>query len=183
MSACVCMMYTCVYERVRICKHCCHCVQQKLCYNKLCKQVTQLVYINTFYDWIHTMTRLITDANGRTYFHNAPNTIAPYHAVSPVTGIATEYWLNDLLHNDDGPARIWHNGTKEWRVFGRLHRTDGPAIEYSNGGCGWYQDGVLHRTDGPAVEWATGYKEWWTNGKRDRIEWPNGRTDKGSCFM
>jgi len=31
-----------------------------------------------------------------------------------------KYWyLNDKLHREDGPARVWPNGTKEWWLDGK----------------------------------------------------------------
>lgn len=32
------------------------------------------------------------------------------------------------LHREDGPARIWSSGTREWYINGKLHREDGPAV-------------------------------------------------------
>jgi len=43
------------------------------------------------------------------------------------------YYLNNVLHRDDGPAIEYTNGHKEWYKNGVHHRDNGPAIEYSNG--------------------------------------------------
>jgi hypothetical protein len=48
------------------------------------------------------------------------------------------WYLNGLLHREDGPAIEWLSGTKEWFINGNLHREDGPAIEYTDGYKVWY---------------------------------------------
>ena len=53
------------------------------------------------------------------------------------------------------------DGTKRYYVDDVLHREDGPAIQYISGEKAWYKKGKLHREDGPAVEWARGDKEWY----------------------
>lgn len=54
-------------------------------------------------------------------------------------------WENEkgLFHREDGPARIWKSGLKEW-----------------------FLDGNRHREDGPAIVWGDGTKEWWLDGKK-----------------
>ena len=51
-------------------------------------------------------------------------------------------------------------GSKNWYLDGILHREDGPAIEDSNGNKTWYLNDKCHREDGPAIEYSDGYKEW-----------------------
>jgi hypothetical protein len=51
------------------------------------------------------------------------------------------YFLNDLLHREDGPAIEWSYGNKEWYQYGKLHRVDGPACEYFNEYKYWYFHG------------------------------------------
>jgi|SRR5579859_1591816 len=75
------------------------------------------------------------------------------------------YYLNNLLHREDGPALEYANGDKAWYFHGQLHRLDGPAIEYYNGNKVWYVNDIRHRLDGPAIEYADGDKEWWYHGK------------------
>jgi hypothetical protein len=58
------------------------------------------------------------------------------------------------------------DGTKCWYVNGILHREDGPAVEWPSGTKCWYVNGRLHRLDGPAIEFASGYKEYWINNVR-----------------
>ena len=54
-----------------------------------------------------------------------------------------KYWyLNDLLHREDGPAIETSNGTKKWYLNGKRHRVDGPAIETSNGTKKWFLNGI-----------------------------------------
>ena len=62
------------------------------------------------------------------------------------------YYLNDILHREDGPAIEYANGEKHWYKNGKLHRDDGPAIKYVDEKKCWYQNGKLHREAGPAVE-------------------------------
>ncbi len=64
------------------------------------------------------------------------------------------------------------DGTKEWYLNDKLHREDGPAIEYVDGSKAWYRNGKLHREYGPAREWADGTKEWYLNGKQHRVDGP-----------
>jgi hypothetical protein len=57
------------------------------------------------------------------------------------------------------------SGDKEWWLNDKLHREDGPAVEYTDGSTGWYLNDKLHREDGPAVEW-------WLNDKHVGNERP-----------
>ena len=77
-----------------------------------------------------------------------------------------EWFLNDELHREDGPAIERSNGDKFWYLNGKLHREDGPVIEFSDGHKEWRLNGECHREDGPAVEWADGDKSWYLNGKK-----------------
>lgn len=63
-----------------------------------------------------------------------------------------KHYLNDFLHNDNGPAVIYDSGTREWYQHGQLHRKDGPAVEHYNNIKEWYLNGQLHRDNGPAIE-------------------------------
>ena len=76
------------------------------------------------------------------------------------------WFLNGILHREDGPAVEYSNSDKEWWLNGKRHREDGPALEWSNGEKEWFLNGKLHREDGPAFEWANGDKEWFLNGKK-----------------
>lgn len=82
-----------------------------------------------------------------------------------------EYYQNELLHREDGPARVEITDNvavsyAEYRIRGELHREDGPAIERDTGEKEYYRKGKLHREDGPAIERADGTKEYYLNGKK-----------------
>ena len=62
-------------------------------------------------------------------------------------------------------VKVEADGYKEWYLNNQLHREDGPAIEYSNGSKSWYLNDQLHREDGPAVEYSNGSKFWFLNGE------------------
>lgn len=83
-----------------------------------------------------------------------------------ITKPETRWFLNDVLHREDGPALEYTDGEKWWYLNGELHRENGPAVERPNGTKEWYLNGKRHREDGPAVEFASGKKEWWANGKQ-----------------
>jgi len=52
------------------------------------------------------------------------------------------YYINDLLHREDGPAVEFIDGEKRWYKNGEHHREDGPAIEYPNGDKCWHFNGM-----------------------------------------
>jgi hypothetical protein len=73
------------------------------------------------------------------------------------------YYLNGVLHREDGPSQICSEGLKFWFKNGVLTRHDGPAIEsptYKE----WYKNGIIHREGLPAVEMIDGTKKWYENG-------------------
>jgi hypothetical protein len=71
------------------------------------------------------------------------------------------YYLNDLLHREDGPAVELALGYKHWYQHGKRHRSNGPTIESPDGTKWWHQHGYLHRLDGPAIEYGDGHKDWY----------------------
>lgn len=90
-----------------------------------------------------------------------------------------EFFVNGFLHNDDGPALIENHKNfirKQWYVSGVLHREDGPAVEHMNTNgtsyVEYHKEGKLHNEDGPAVVHPTGTKLWYKNGIIDRIDGP-----------
>ena len=91
------------------------------------------------------------------------------------------WYLNGLLHREDGPAVEWPDGTKSWYLNGKLHREDGPAVEWANGDKSWYLNGKMHREDGPAGEWSNGNKYWYLNGEEVTEEEHKRRTSKATC--
>jgi len=56
----------------------------------------------------------------------------------------TEWFLNGVLHRENGPALEWANGSKFWYKEGKFHREDGPALEYTNGDKIWYIEGEMY---------------------------------------
>ena len=54
----------------------------------------------------------------------------------------SSWWVNDLLHREDGPACEYANGGKAWYLHGKLHREDGPAAEHADGSKEWHLNGV-----------------------------------------
>ena len=76
-----------------------------------------------------------------------------------------QWWMNGVLHREDGPAFEGLFGYKAWFLNGQPHRLDGPAIETADGHKEWWVNGERHRIDGPAYERADGYKDWFLNGK------------------
>ena len=76
----------------------------------------------------------------------------------------TEWYFNNKLHRENGPAVELTSGDKYWYINGKQHRENGPAIEYKDGSKVWYKNGKCHREDGPAVELINGIAYWWLNG-------------------
>ena len=85
------------------------------------------------------------------------------YEVRVYTNGGKEWYLNDRLHREDGPAIEYANGDKYWFLNGKRHREDGPAVEFADGNKLWYLKGELHRENGPAVEFADGSKWWYLN--------------------
>ena len=65
-------------------------------------------------------------------------------------------YIDGILYCDDGIIPFTgvrapnDNIVKEYYLNGLLHREDGPAVEYKDGHRCWFLDGQRHRTDGPA---------------------------------
>ena len=57
------------------------------------------------------------------------------------------------------------DGTKEWYLNNKLHREDGPAYEDVNGRIEWWLTGKRHREVGPAYEDVNGITEWYLNNR------------------
>jgi len=88
---------------------------------------------------------------------------------------AKEWYNNagELHRENDLPAVIFNDGSREWYMNGKVHReNDLPALIYKDGSKLWYNKaGKLHReNDLPAIIWADGSKEWYLNGKCQRVE-------------
>ena len=52
-----------------------------------------------------------------------------------------QWYKDDKLHREDGPAIMNKNGTRAWAYRGEFHRTDGPAVIFSNGDIDWFVHG------------------------------------------
>jgi len=103
--------------------------------------------VNNDYDW----TNKVQD----THFTGEIYNISGYKYLS---------FKDGKLHNDNGPAIVYSNGTQEWYKDGKCHRDNGPAIVYSNGYKVWYKNGKYHREDGPALIYSNGDQYWYKDG-------------------
>ncbi len=82
-----------------------------------------------------------------------------------------EWYQYGKCHRDnDLPASIDANGTREWWRHGKLHRdNDLPAIVYTNGEQFWCRRGKIHRdNDLPAVVCENGDQKWWQHNRPHR---------------
>jgi len=89
--------------------------------------------------------------------------------------VGNQRWYNkaDQLHREnDLPAVIYKNGSKEWWKNGKRHReNDMPAVININGYNAWLVNGVSHReNDKPATIWADGSRFWYKNDELIRSE-------------
>ena len=94
------------------------------------------------------------DGTERWYFEDRPHRIGG-PAVTYPSG-TLEFWAKGMPHNDSGPSYIcpWATGDHkkiEWRWWKLLHNMNGPAIEYANGTYEFRVLGALHNYNGPAV--------------------------------
>jgi hypothetical protein len=86
-----------------------------------------------------------------------------------VAGTRIWHSLDSKKHrDDDNPAVIHADGTKEWWFNGQRYRGNGlPTIETGDGQKLWHnRSGKLHRRGLPAVIGPNGSPEWWFNGLR-----------------
>jgi len=42
------------------------------------------------------------------------------------------WYINNMLHREDGPAVVNHKGEGFWYLNNKLHREDGPAVKKGN---------------------------------------------------
>jgi hypothetical protein len=73
--------------------------------------------------------------------------------------------VDDIPENFTGIAE-YKDGYKEWYKDELLHREDGPAVEWPSGLKIWFQNGKKHRTNGPALKRGNGEVQYWINGER-----------------
>lgn len=74
------------------------------------------------------------------------------------------HYVNDVLHNNDGPAVIRPDGFQSYYQHGKRHRIGGPAVIWPDGVQSYYQHDKRHREDGPAYIDADGYKAYYLFG-------------------
>lgn len=67
-----------------------------------------------------------------------------------------EYFTGKIEYDDGG---------EYWFVNGILHREDGPAVIRFDGQQRWFYNNLLHRSDGPAIVHSEGYKTWFLRGE------------------
>lgn len=85
-------------------------------------------------EYVHEKTGLLDNKlwfqNGKAFREDGPTIETP----------EWNAWLNqeDLYHKEDGPAKVFTNGRKEWWLNGERHRADGPAVVCANGSCKYY---------------------------------------------
>jgi hypothetical protein len=98
----------------------------------------------------------------------------------------SEYWVNGVRHNEDGPA-VNTTLIKIYYVNGRIHRVGGPAIistgtkNYSAKGDNlhhhvtsdkfemWIENGQFHRVGGPAIVTDNGDICWYLRGSKHNL--------------
>ena len=85
------------------------------------------------------------------------------HTVSDETG-SHIFKIEGKIHNEDGPAVIYVDGSKFWLINDVGHRVDGPAEEWNCGFRRWLNHGIIHRIDGPAEYKSKSYERWFNNG-------------------
>src|ERR1700691_131013 len=71
---------------------------------------------------------------------------------------------NDIPENYTGIIE-YPNGSIYYYLNGIIHREDGPAIIFSHGRLDYYLNGKWHREDGPAVIWSKGIIDYYLNDK------------------
>lgn len=52
------------------------------------------------------------------------------------------HYVNDAIHNDNGPAIIFHDGLQVYCQHGKDHREDGPAEIWPNGDVCYFLFGI-----------------------------------------
>jgi hypothetical protein len=73
------------------------------------------------------------------------------HTTQTLPNGVKKHFLNGLLHNDDGPAEMWPDGTQFWYKHGLAHRENGkPAVLLANGNQYWLVDGKRFRANDAA---------------------------------
>jgi hypothetical protein len=76
------------------------------------------------------------------------------------------WWVDGLLHREDGPAYTTTNGYEVWMVNGKPHRLDGPAFKFANGEKSWWIDGLDYLED----DWEYEKELWIQREMKDKIK-------------
>lgn len=114
--------------------------------------VTQQVKLQRQFD---TQTRQV-NARARRAGHDPDypdwSGITPTHTYGPYSqdskenyrgmGVVSEHTVAGVLHNDDGPARVFSNGIKQHYRAGKQHNDHGPAVTYPDGVQHWFIHGT-----------------------------------------
>jgi hypothetical protein len=87
-------------------------------------------------------------------------------------------------HRENGPARKWADGNKEYFIHGVYHREDGPSYIWSDS-YEYRVNGKLHNLHGLARHWSRKriigmleVNEYWINGvKMSKEEWNHARKE------
>jgi hypothetical protein len=107
-----------------------------------------------------------TDEEGTTTYRNASGQL--HNPDGPAIVYADgskEHWLNGKLHNENGPAAIYADGFKSHWIHGKLHNSNGPAMVHADGSKEYYINGKLHNPHGPAMVNSNGKKWYYINDK------------------
>lgn len=116
------------------------------------------------------ITGCVTDKEGtKTWYVNG--LIHRENGPAVIMTSGSQYWIqNGEYHRENEPAVIMANGQKEWWHLGERHRENKPAVIHPSGYEAWYKHGLIHREDGPAVTTINGRQLWFLNGK-PQPEW------------
>jgi hypothetical protein len=98
--------------------------------------------------------------------------MGPFDGLITLPDGTQQWWSNNCLHREDGPATITPTGEECWWFGGKVHRTDGPAFSAPDGRREWVINGRLHRTDGPATIGPDGTQMWSHHGAVHRTDGP-----------
>ena len=86
------------------------------------------------------------------------------HTDDNESSTTTSYKIENVYHNEFGPARIRVNKKEGYNLFGMVLPNNIKSLKTS-GYKEWYIRGYRHRLDGPAVVYNEGAEEYWVNNK------------------
>ena len=142
-------------------------------YKKTVTNIIKIVKIISFEELNNLCKNTIFNAKTGNYYFDKNGKLNRENDLPAIvmTNGTKEWYKNGLRYRDnDLPAVEKADGTKKWYKNGKLHRDNGlHAVEYADGTKGWYENGKYHRdNDLPAIEDADGSKFWCQNGKYHR---------------